>query len=172
MLLAVSVLLTAMPPMSSLAREVTTEGEQPAHESWSPEELQLPNTEGDLPLEELDTAELSPEDTPEIVSSENIQDKGHVNRLWEQENDLNTIVFQNRDGTKTAYHYSDPVKYTDKSGKVKDKKNKLSETANGEYTNAENDINAYFPKKIHKNKGVELTFGEREKIPHKLIFHF
>ena len=122
--------------------------------------LQLPNTEGDLSLEELDTAELLPEDTPEIVSSENIQAKGHVNRLWEQENDLNTIVFQNRDGTKTAYHYSDPVKYTDKNGKVKDKKNKLSETANGEYTNAENDINTYFPKKLHKNKGVELRFDE------------
>ena len=160
MLLAVSMMITAMPPMSSLAKEVTTEGEQTAHEAWSPEELQLPNTEGDLPLEELDTAELSPEDTPEIVSSENIQAKGHVNRLWEQENDLNTIVFQNRDGTKTAYHYSDPVKYTDKDGKVKDKKNKLSETANGEYTNAENDINAYFPKKLHKNKGVELRFDE------------
>ena len=139
-LLAFSLLITAMPPMTSLAKEVAPEEKQTTHEMWSPEEIQLPNTEGDLPLEELGTAELLPEDTPEIVSAKDIENKGHVNRLWEQESNLNTIVFQNRDGTKTAYHYSDPVKYTDKNGKVKDKKNKLSETENGEYTNAENDV--------------------------------
>ena len=157
--LTISMLVTAMPPMTSSAKEVTAVKEV-AHKSWSPEEIQLPNTEGDLTLEQLKTAKLAAEDTPEIVSAETIKKKGHVNRLWAQEQDLSTLVFQNKDGTKTAYHYSDPAKYKDKNGKVKDKKNKLSKTSDGDYTNPENDINAYFLKKIHKNKGVELKFGE------------
>ena len=37
------------------------------------------------------------------VSAAEIEERGHVNRLWEQEEDLNTVIFQNRDGTKTMY---------------------------------------------------------------------
>lgn len=159
--LVLSLSLTILQPISVFA-EQNISSSQTTLEKWVPseEDMRLPNTKGDLTLEQLETAKLLLEDTPEIVSSESIESKGHVNRLWEQEQDLNTVIFQNKDGTKTAYYYSDPVKYTDKNGKVKDKKNKLSETENGEYTNAENDVNAYFPKKIHKNKGVELKFGE------------
>lgn len=116
---------------------------------------------GELSFEELRTAELLPEDKPEMVSEEAIVEKGHVNRLKEQEEDLNSVVFQNRDGTKTVYCYNDPVKYKDKDGNIKDKSNKLSLTAKGDYTNAENDINAYFPKKLNQNKGVQLKFGQR-----------
>ena len=160
-ILVLSLSLTILQPISVFAEQNISSSET-TQEKWVPseEDMRLPNTKGDLTLEQLETAKLLPEDTPEIVSQDSIEENGHVNRLWEQEEDLNTVVFQNRDGTKTAYHYSDPVKYTDKNGKVKDKKNKLSETTNGEYTNAENDINAYFPKKLHKNKGVELKFGE------------
>ncbi len=160
-LLVLSLSVTVLQPLSVFAIQDVSEP-QVTLEEWDhdSEDLKFQNTSGDLTAEQLKTAELAPEDTPEIVSAEDIESKGHVNRLWEQESDLNTIIFQNRDGSKTAYHYSDPVKYTDKDGKIKDKKNKLSETSNGDYTNAENDINAYFPKKIHKNKGVQMTFGE------------
>ena len=159
--LVLSLSITVLQPLAVFAEQNINSAETTL-EKWVPseEDMRPPNTKGDLTLEQLETAKLLPEDTPEIVSQDSIEENGHVNRLWEQEQDLNTIIFQNQDGTKTAYHYSDPVKYTDKNGKVKDKKNKLSETTNGEYTNAENDINAYFPKKIHKNKGVELKFGE------------
>ena len=108
----------------------------------------------------MQSAKLNDEDTPEIVGQDNIEEKGHVNRLREQEEDLNSIVFQNRDGTKTAYLFNQPVKYKDKDGTVKDKSNKISETDDGDYTNAENDINTYFPKKLNRNNGVELKFGE------------
>ena len=53
------------------------------------------------------------------------------------------------------YYYAEPVKYKDGTGAIKDKKNKLTEKTDT-YTNEENDINAYFPKKLHKNKGVVL----------------
>lgn len=47
---------------------------------------------GDLTEKELQTAKLTESDTPEVVDEELIEEKGHVNRLWEQEDDLNTIV--------------------------------------------------------------------------------
>ena len=58
------------------------------------------------------------------------------------------------------YYYNYPVKYKDANGKIKDKSNKISQTSSGDYTNAENDINTYFPKKLNRNKGIELKFGE------------
>ena len=43
-------------------------------------------------------------------------DYGHVKRFRAQETDLNSIIFQNRDGTKTMYYFAYPVKYTDELG--------------------------------------------------------
>ena len=83
--------------------------------------------------------------------------------MWEQEEDLNSIVFQNRDGTKTMYYYPDAVKYVDSDGLVRDKSNLLTENISQErfkvnyaYVNAANDIRTYFPKKLNENTGVVL----------------
>ena len=155
-------MLTTLPSFSVFAQE-TSDKEQLTEkgELWQPESNpDALNFEGDLSLEELETAKLADKDTPEIVSQESIEENGHVNRLWEQEEDLNSIVFQNRDGTKTMYYYNYPVKYKDANGKIKDKSNKISQTSSGDFTNAENDINTYFPKKLNRNKGIELKFGE------------
>ncbi len=126
---------------------------------------------GDLTEEELQTAKLTESDTPEVVDDALIQKNEHVNRLWEQEDALNTIVFQNKNGSKTMYIYAAPVKYKDETGKVKDKKNKLSEQdiepelaedygLDYGLTNPENDVRTYFPKKLNKNKGVVLQYGD------------
>ena len=132
-----------------------------AAELWQPTESESPlSHEGDLSPEELTTAELAPEDIPEMISEEEIQENEHVHRLRAQEEDLNSVVFQNRDGTKTMYYFTQPVKYEDENGEIKDKKNTIIETDDGDFTNTENDIQVYFPKKLHKNKGVELQFGE------------
>lgn len=161
-LLSISLLVTAFTPFTVFAEEPSHEQLTDSSQLWTPEHQEpLPNTEGDLPLEELETAVLTDEDKPEIISEDAITEKGHVNRLWEQESDLNTIIFQNRDGKKTMYYFTEPVKYKDKDGNIKDKKNKLTEQENT-YTNAENDINSYFPKKIHKNKGVVLRHNDIE----------
>ena len=160
--LVLSLMLTTLPSFSVFAQE-TSDKEQLTEkgELWQPESNpDALNFKGDLSLEELETAKLDEQDTPEIVSQESIEENGHVNRLWEQEEDLNSIVFQNRDGTKTMYYYNYPVKYKDANGKIKDKSNKISQTSSGDFTNAENDINTYFPKKLNRNKGIELKFGE------------
>ena len=157
--LVLSLMLSAFPNLSVFAQESSSKEKLTEKgELWQPESnSNALNFEGDLSIEELQSAKLNDEDVPEIFGQDNIVEKGHVNRLWEQEEDLNSIVFQNRDGTKTMYYYNYPVKYKDANGKIKDKKNKLTDTGN-EYANVENDINSYFPKKVHKNKGVILQY--------------
>ena len=144
-------------------------------EKWTPSErdIRLPNTTGDLTLEQLETAQLSSEDIPEYISQQDIEEKGHVNRLREQEPNDNTIVFQNRDGTKTAYFFSNPVKYTDNNGNIKDKHSKLDSknipakySEKYGYVNQQNDIKTYFPKQMETNQGMLL---ESEEISVELI---
>lgn len=155
-----------------LAEETETSPPPPTEaaeqEAWTPqarEEFQR-NTAGDLSLQELAVAELPAEDIPETVSAETAARQGHVHRLRQQEKDLNTVIFQNRDGTKTLYQYARPVKYVDESGAVRDKSNALSGNvddayaADYGYVTAENDVKTYFPKSLGRDKGILLTYGD------------
>ncbi|MCQ2427216.1 MAG: RICIN domain-containing protein [Clostridia bacterium] len=65
---------------------------------------------GDMTLEELKSAKLKSADIPAEISEEICTEREHVNRLYEQEPDANTVMFQNRDGSKTVYYFSKPVK--------------------------------------------------------------
>lgn len=140
-------------------------------EFWTPSmEEPLPNTKGELSLEELAAAELSAVDIPAAVSAEEIVERGHVHRLREQEEDVYSIIFQNRDGTKTLYYFAEAVKYIDEDGTVRDKKNTLTEldgaaqikaasllcTADYRYVNALNDIRTYFPADLNADTGLVL----------------
>ena len=66
--------------------------------------------EGDLTLEELKEAELDRSDVPFEITYELAQSRLHVNRLYRQEPDDYTVMFQNRDGSKTVYVFSEKVK--------------------------------------------------------------
>ena len=117
------------------------------------------NTEGDLPLDVLAKRVLPEEDIPEVVSKKTIEENGHVNRLWAQETDLNSIIFQNRDGSKTMYYFADTVKYEDENGIIRDKRNtviELIERKDYAFVNDTNDIKTYFPEKIGVDKGILL----------------
>ena len=138
-------------------------------ELWAPEteeEAAPPNTEGDLSPAQLQTAQLSPEEIPEAVSKEDIAERGHVHRLWKQEEDANSIVFQNRDGTKTLYYFTEAVKYVDENGAVQDKSNTLQDigsasSASGyRYVNGFNDIKTYFPAQLGSETGLLLKHGD------------
>ena len=65
---------------------------------------------GDLPFEQLKDATLAAEDIPYCIDPTLIEERGHVNRLYLQEPDDYTVMFQNRDGSKTVYVFSQPVK--------------------------------------------------------------
>ena len=65
---------------------------------------------GDLPYELLREAVLDVRDIPDCIDPALAEERGHVNRLYLQEPDDNTVMFQNRDGSKTIYLFSHPVK--------------------------------------------------------------
>ena len=75
---------------------------------------------GDLTFAECRTATLNMAEVPAVISQAQIEQYQHVNRLYEQEPDLYTVIFQNRDGSKTVYVFAQPVKSVLGNGAVTD----------------------------------------------------
>ena len=125
--------------------------------NWSPDDL-FRLEEGDKPLSELASMTLDASSLPEVISYEEAQAKGHVHRVREQEDDLNTVTFQNTNGTKTAYIYTKPVKYLDETGEVRDKSSAVALQADGSYAMLDNSVKAYFPQNV--SAGVAITYEE------------
>lgn len=133
------------------------------NEGWTPsKQLGVQGRhEGDLSLAALPYAQLSDQDVPECVGTAQAEEKDHVKRLYKQETDLNTVIFQNRDGSKTMYYYNIPVKYVDEKGGVRDKSNALEVPTSRALTeygfeNKANDVKTYFPQKLDTGSGVLL----------------
>lgn len=106
---------------------------------------------------------LSETDRPELISRSEVEANGHVRRAAELEQGLNSIALQNLDGTITTYIFSEPVKYTDESGILHDKKTQLVDHIDSTdyqddygYTNADNDVRVYFPKTLDTDTGIVL----------------
>ena len=78
---------------------------------------------------------------------------GHVARVPAEE-DLNTIVYRNLDGTKTAYFFDYNVKYVDENGVTQDKDITLAAKSGG-YDLTKSDISLTIPTDI--TSGVEFT---------------
>lgn len=100
----------------------------------------------------------------ELISEENMDEYGHVARVFAAEGDMNEICILNEDGSNSVYIFDYPVKYVDDSdGKIKDKSNKLynSKRNNYLYVNEDNDVRTVFPKKIIKHP-VITTIGDYE----------
>lgn len=91
---------------------------------------EIANTE-ELPL-------VSMSEVPDFVSQDQVEEFGHVSRLVDEEA-LNTLVYLNRDGTKTKYIMDYPVKYLDESGDAQFIDLSLTETSNA-FTTTANDI--------------------------------
>ena len=117
---------------------------------------------GDLSLVELSDKELDDYEIPEVISVKDIKEKEHANRLFAQETDDYSIVFQNKDGSKTMYYFDEPIKYTDENGTVCDKSTKLSEADKDGYAfvSAENDINVYMPEQLDSETGIIVKSDE------------
>lgn len=98
---------------------------------------------------------LTAENIPECLNLSFLQDSGHVSRLIYDE-DMNTAVFSNGDGTNTMYLFDEPIKYIDASGKIKDKKSTLVKQSDGSYRNIENDISVTYSNDIID--GISLNY--------------
>ena len=65
---------------------------------------------GDLLFSELEDAVLDPNEVPFVIGLPLATERDHVKRLYYQEPDDCTVLFQNRNGSKTIYYFSKPVK--------------------------------------------------------------
>ncbi|MBE6880841.1 MAG: DNRLRE domain-containing protein [Ruminococcaceae bacterium] len=120
-------------------------------------------SDGDLDIFQLANAKLADFEIPEIISLKDIKTNMNVNRLYLQENDEYTAIFQNKDGSKTMYLFNEPIKYTDKYGVMRDKQTELTSSVdsvdkslNGAYiyVNEENDVNTFFPSVLSQETGM------------------
>lgn len=108
------------------------------------------------------TPVLSVDDVPEVMSYAELTAAGHISRVYADESELNTVVFENADSTRTAYILGEDVKYVGSDGKVYDKSNHLTRSSDGTYKNLKNDISVTYPAKIADGitvqyKGIEIV---------------
>lgn len=125
----------------------------------NPESLKFKG-KGEKTLKELKKIDISKIKFPKFISKDKALSRGHVNRLKEQENNLNTVIYQNRDGSKTAYIFTKPVKYIDEKGNVKDKDTTLSNIDHELYSYAmvNNSVKVFFPDKLLN--GALIEYGK------------
>lgn len=127
-----------------------------AIDSLLPDSLKVQGT-GEKSLKELQEIDISKVEFPQFISREKAIKREHVNRLKDQESNLNTVIYQNRDGSKTAYIFTNPVKYIDTNGQIKDKSTEIADFEHEIYSYAmlDNNIKAYFPSDITKGVLIE-----------------
>lgn len=104
---------------------------------------------------ELSGKNLAINDVPESIGYRTAVGRGHVQRLRTEENDLNTAVFENSDGTRSMYYFGDNIKYIDSNGSIRDKSNNLTRVSRG-FTNTANDINVFYPDDI--TRGLDISY--------------
>lgn len=102
---------------------------------------------------------LTEEEIPNAIDYDEALKKGHCERVLEEEENLNSIVFKNNDGTQSCYFFNYPVKYVDDFGKIKDKSMDIKkDNKSDDFTSASSDIKTTFNKEL--SDGVELTYKD------------
>jgi hypothetical protein len=92
------------------------------------------------------------------VNAEAFNKASHIERLHSEE-DLNTYVFLNANGTKSIYYMDENVKYVDKNGDVKEKDISLVSKSDG-YGIARNEFDLHIP--ISATSGISMSYNGYE----------
>lgn len=87
-------------------------------------------------------------DLPISMSIEDANTRGLISRVKSAENDLHSVVFGNKDGGYTLYYYSEPVKYVDEYGVIRDKSDSFYAYMDGSFGTLANDIQTDLPRKL------------------------
>ncbi len=95
---------------------------------------------------------------PEIVGAKEAKENGYVARIRSEETNLNTLVFQNEDGSHTMRLYDFPVKYIDEKGETVDISLDLKEAGDGGFRSNRHTVDVKFSKNI--SDGISLTYGD------------
>lgn len=97
-------------------------------------------------------------DIPDIIGKEEVEKNHYVDRLKEEEKDLNSFIFKNEDGTNTLRMFNHPVKYVDKSGGTKDISLEITKNIDETFDSTNHIINATFGSDI--SEGINLTYDD------------
>lgn len=89
------------------------------------------------------------------VHREVFEENAHVQRLAAEES-LDSYVFLNADGSRTAYFLDEPVKFVDSSGTVREKDITLTYAANT-FSTTRNNVSLQIPTNL--STGVRLSYG-------------
>lgn len=89
------------------------------------------------------------------VDKASFMEAGHVERLPEEE-DLNSYVFRNEDGSKTVYFLDEDVKFVNAGGVVTEKKLELV-ALDGGYTTRSSNVSLALPTDLQR--GITLAHG-------------
>ena len=81
-----------------------------------------------------------------------------VGRVYNEESNLSTFVFENSDGSHTMKVYSHPVKYEDEDGKIKDIALDLIAEPDGSFVSAGNNIVSTFGRNL--TDGIETVYSD------------
>ncbi len=103
-----------------------------------------------------DKTVLTGDALPDIIDEAEAIDKGYVERLTEEESNLNTLIFQNQDGTKTLRLFDFPVKYTE-DGVTKDITLDIEPMIGG-YVSAQSPIEIAFASAL--SSGISLSYED------------
>ena len=100
---------------------------------------------------------LSKNEISSFVDYESALQYGHVERAYAEE-ELNTIVYCNQDGSKTAYIFDYDVQYVTSDGTLAEKNITLKQE-NGAFTVSESNVRLEFPEDI--TAGIVFTHQDR-----------
>lgn len=118
----------------------------------------------ELSLTELQAQTISPSEIPEVLDVNVLEKNNNVYRLYSQESDLYSAIFQNRDGSKTMYYFGYPIKYITESGDIQDKSTVLEPHRGDRYSyyTPYNDIQSFFPDKINSKTYITVATNDYE----------
>jgi len=111
-----------------------------------------------------DTVQITDEKTaqsfalPDIIDADEARENAYVARAKDQEDNLNTLVFLNEDGSYTMRLFDIPVKYEDKDGKIQDITTDIKALKDGSFQTAQNSIITTFSKQLVQ--GVNLKYED------------
>ena len=54
----------------------------------------------------------------EVMSENEVAKLGHCERVYDEEENLDSAVFRNSDGTRSLYVFDYPIKYYDQNGRI------------------------------------------------------
>lgn len=108
-----------------------------------------------LVLESLDSAECM---ISKYVSADQFNRASHIERLYAEE-ELDTYVFLNSDGTKSVYYMDENVKFFDKNGDVREKDISLVSKSDG-YGIVRNEFDLHIPNSA--TSGISMSYNGYE----------